>query len=153
MWLVVLWEGRCKWGRSLLTLAHAGTHLQHMMDEDLGNCGFCEINKTWTKRWVWCRLWGRSLPRSGDEVRRSVSIALCFIWSNIKASQKHQNFSEAFYCLREWRGVTLRMRPATAEDLNSEEATPATGKWCQERNDGELPADDRVNRRFSGTLQ
>lgn len=52
----------------------------------------------------------------------------------------------------------LRMRPATMEDLNCEEAIaanrqqPATGKWCQERNHGELPADDRVKRRFSGTL-
>lgn len=55
VWLAVLWEGRCKWGRSLITLAHAGADLQHMMDEDLGNCGFyevCEINKTWKKRSV-----------------------------------------------------------------------------------------------------
>lgn len=32
---------------------------------------------------------------------------------------------EALCCLREWRGVVLRIRPATAEDLKSEEATPA----------------------------
>lgn len=68
MWLVVLWEGSCKRGGSSITLAHAGADLQHMMDEDLGNCGFyevCEINKTREKRSVRCRPWGRSaaLPR------------------------------------------------------------------------------------------
>lgn len=92
MWLVVLWEGRCKWGSSLITLAHAVTDLQHMMDEDLGNCGFyevCEINKTWKKRSVWCRLWGRSaaLSRSAAacwsaEMRSAAQFpSPCVLWT------------------------------------------------------------------------
>lgn len=106
MWLVVLCEGRWKWGRSLITLVHSGADLQHMMDEDLGNCGFYEVcemeeDKTWKKRSVWRRLWGRSaaLPRSAAacwsaEMRSGDQFPSPFVlwtfWSNIKAWRKHQ---------------------------------------------------------------